>query len=315
MNDPRIDRIAIIGLGLIGSSLALALRARNLAGEIVGHARSESTRSIALQRGFCDAVHAGVEETVEGAGLVVLATPVGAFVDLLTRAAPHLAPGAVVTDVAGVKGAVVRDLLPLIPEGRVLVPGHPIAGTEQSGPESGFVELFEDRWCVLTPQADTPKEALALVTSIWEGVGSRVEIMTPEHHDRVLAVTSHLPHAIAYTMVGIADDLASVTQGEVVQYSASGFRDFTRIAASDPVMWRDIFLANRDAVLEGLSRFTEELLALQRAIRWGYGDELEQKLRRGRDIRRGIVESGQDAEGSALYLSRRGLSDGDTGDG
>ena len=223
MNDPRIDRIAIIGLGLIGSSLALALRARNLAGEIVGHARSESTRSIALQRGFCDAVHAGVEETVEGAGLVVLATPVGAFVDLLTRAAPHLAPGAVVTDVAGVKGAVVRDLLPLIPEGRVLVPGHPIAGTEQSGPESGFVELFEDRWCVLTPQADTPKEALALVTSIWEGVGSRVEIMTPEHHDRVLAVTSHLPHAIAYTMVGIADDLASVTQGRWCSIRPAGF--------------------------------------------------------------------------------------------
>lgn len=307
-------RVAILGLGLIGSSLGHALRARGLAEEITGHARTGRTRTVALELGICDSVHADPADAVRDAELVVLATPVGAFAPLTERIAPVLAPGTVLTDVGGVKGAVVEALRPLLPEDCELVPGHPIAGTEQSGPESGFAQLFEDRWCILTPLPESGAEAIARVQSMWEGVGSRVAFMTPGHHDRVLAVTSHLPHAIAYTMVGVADDLATVTEGEVVQYSASGFRDFTRIAASDPVMWRDVFLANREAILESLGRFAEELLSLQRAIRWGDGETLEQYFRRGQNIRRSIVDTGQDTEGSAFFLSRTRRHDAEAAD-
>lgn len=287
-------RMAVIGLGLIGSSVCWAAKRSGAAAEIIGHARSRETREAALSLGFVDAVAATPEEAVEGADLVVLCTPVGANAAVMARIGPALATGALVTDAGSVKAAVVAAVAPHMPDHAVFVPAHPISGTENSGPEAGFATLFDGRWCIVTPTPDTPAEATARVAAFWRALGSQVEEMTPERHDRVLAATSHLPHLIAYTIVGTADDLEEVTQSEVIKFSAGGFRDFTRIAASDPTMWRDVFLTNKPAVLELLGRFTEDLIALQRAIRWGQGETLFTQFERTRAIRRDIVETGQD---------------------
>ncbi len=287
-------RVALIGLGLIASSMALAMRAGGLAGEITGHAKSAETRDVALEIGLCDRVFATAAEAVEGADLVVLAVPVGAMGALAREIGPHLAPGATVTDVGSVKQAVIDAVAPHLPPGVAFVPGHPLAGTEYSGPRSGFATLFRNRWCLLTPTESSPPDAVARLRALWEAMGSNVDEMDAAHHDLVLAVVSHTPHLIAYTMVGVADHLAQVSNSEVIKYSASGFRDFTRIAASDPTMWRDVFLTNRDATLDVLGRFTEELFALQRAIRLGDGDHLHAYFTRTRAIRRGIIEAGQD---------------------
>lgn len=290
------ERVALIGLGLIASSMAHAMRRDGTAGEIVGFARSAETRATALEIGFVDRVTDTAAEAVKDADLVVLAVPVGAMGAVAAEIGPYLAPGATVTDVGSVKRAIVADVGPHVPEGVHFIPGHPLAGTEHSGPRSGFAELFENRWHILLPGPDTNPEALARLRTLWESFGAFVEEMDPDHHDLVLAVTSHTPHLIAYTMVGVADDLRRVTDSEVIKFSAAGFRDFTRIAASDPVMWRDVFLANKDATLEILGRFTEELFALQRAIRTGDGAHLEAYFTRTRAIRRGIVEAGQDTD-------------------
>ncbi|NNF24088.1 MAG: prephenate/arogenate dehydrogenase family protein [Rhodobacteraceae bacterium] len=290
------DRVALIGLGLIASSMAHAMRKHGLAGEIVGTARSAETREIARQIGFCDRVVDSVEEAVKDADLVVLATPISAMAGIANQMKAHLMPGATVTDVGSVKRAVVDAIGPRLPDGVHFIPGHPLAGTEHSGPRSGFAELFEGRWCILLPDGTTDIAATERLRSLWEAMGSNVDLMEPDHHDLVLAVTSHAPHLIAYTMVGVADDLRRVTDSEVIKYSATGFRDFTRIAASDPTMWRDVFLSNKDATLEILGRFTEELFALQRAIRTGDGDHLHAYFTKTRAIRRGIIEAGQDTD-------------------
>ncbi len=289
-------RVALIGLGLIAASMALAMRRAGLAGHIAGTARTAETRAAAQELGLCDSVVETAAEAVAGADLVVLAVPVGAMAALAEEIAPHLAPGATVTDVGSVKQAVIAAVGPHIPPGVQFVPGHPIAGTEQSGPRAGFAELFRNRWCILTPLPDTEASAVSRLRALWEGMGATVDEMDAAHHDLVLAVTSHAPHLIAYTMVGVADDLRRVTDSEIIKYSAAGFRDFTRIAASDPTMWRDVFLTNRDATLEILGRFTEELFALQRAIRTGDGEMLHAYFTRTRAIRRGIVEAGQDTD-------------------
>ena len=269
------------------------LRRDGLAGEIVACARSAATRDKALELGIADRATDDAAAAVAGADLVVLATPLSAYAAIAATIAPALRQGAIVTDVGSVKQVVIRDVLPQLPPGVHLVPGHPVAGTEHSGPESGFAELFVDRWCILTPPPATDPAAVAMITALWEKAGMRVVVMEPEHHDKVLAVTSHLPHLIAYTIVGTATDLEETLKSEVIKFSASGFRDFTRIAASDPVMWRDIFLNNREAVLEILQRFSEDLSALQRAIRWGEGDKLEELFTRTRAIRRSIIEARQ----------------------
>lgn len=287
-------RVALIGIGLIGSSLAHVIRKKKLAGEITGYARSEATRAKALELGLVDRIYPTAAEAVAGADLVILCSPVGTYGALAQEIAPVLKPGAIVTDVGSVKGAVVKDVLPHVPAGVHFIPGHPIAGTEQSGPEAGFPELFINRWCILTPLPDADKAAVERLATFWRECGSNVEIMTPEHHDLVLAITSHLPHLIAYNIVSTAADLEEVTSSEVIKYSAGGFRDFTRIAASDPTMWRDVFLNNKDAVLEMLGRFSEDLSALQRAIRWGDGDTLFNIFTRSRQIRRSIIAAGQD---------------------
>lgn len=287
-------RVALIGLGLIASSMALAIRARGLAEEVSGHDRDPAVREAARRLDLC-AVADTPGEAARGADLVVLAVPVGSMAAAAEAVAPHLERGAVLTDVGSVKGAVVEAVAPHVPRGVVFVPGHPLAGTERSGPEAGLPGLFEGRWCVLIPPPGG-EQATARLAALWEGMGASVTTMDADHHDLVLAVTSHAPHLIAYTMVGVADDLRRVTDSEVIRYSAAGFRDFTRIAASDPTMWRDVFLANRDATLEILGRFTEELFALQRAIRTGDGAMLHDYFTRTRAIRRGIVEAGQDTE-------------------
>ena len=287
------ERVALIGIGLIGSSLAHVLRRRGLAGHIAGHARSRRTRDKAVELGLVDSIHDDAAGAVRGADLVIICVPVGAYAEVAAAIAPALARGAIVSDVGSVKQAVVRDVGPYLPDGVHFVPGHPVAGTEHSGPESGFAELFVDRWCILTPPPGTDPAAVEKLSLLWRRCGSQVEIMEPAHHDAVLAITSHLPHLIAYTIVGTATDLEGTTQKEVIKFSAGGFRDFTRIAASDPVMWRDVFLNNREAVLEMLGRFTEDLTALQRAIRWGEGDKLEALFTRTRAIRRGIIDAKQ----------------------
>lgn len=288
------QRVALIGLGLIASSMAHAMRAHGLAAEIVGHAKSAETRATALEIGLCDRVYATAAEAVAGADLVVLAVPVGAMEALAAEIAPHLMPGATVTDVGSVKQAVVAAVAPHLPAGVQFIPGHPMAGTEYSGPRSGFATLFVNRWWLLTPAPEVDPAAVARLTALLVGMGAKVNEMTPDHHDQVVAVVSHAPHLIAYTMVGVADHLAQVSNSEVIEYSASGFRDFTRIAASDPTMWRDVFLTNKDAVLDILGRFAEELFVLQRAIRMGDGDHLFAYFTRTRAIRRGIIEAGQD---------------------
>jgi cyclohexadieny/prephenate dehydrogenase len=288
------DRVALIGLGLIASSMGHAMKASGLAGEIVGFAKTEATRAAALELGFVDRVAATAAEAVAGADLVVLAVPVGAMAELAAEIGPHLAPGATVTDVGSVKQAVIEAVAPHLPAGVHFVPSHPLAGTEHSGPRSGFATLFRNRWWLLTPAEGTDRGAVERLAGLYRAFGAFVEEMDAAHHDLVLAVTSHTPHLIAYTMVGVADDLARVTESEVVKFSAAGFRDFTRIAASDPTMWRDVFLTNREATLEILGRFTEELFALQRAIRLGDGAHLFDYFTRTRAIRRGIIEAGQD---------------------
>ncbi len=288
------DRVALIGLGLIASSMFWAMKRSGLAGEIVGYARSAETRDTARRIGLCDHVYDNMNEAVKDADLVVLCVPVGVMGSVAAEISGSLKAGATVSDVGSVKQDVIRTVGPHLPDNVHFVPAHPLAGTEHSGPESGFAELFDNRWCLLVPPEGTSPEAVAKLRQLWEGMGSNVEEMDAEHHDLVLAVTSHAPHLIAYTMVGVADDLGRVTDGEVIKYSAAGFRDFTRIAASDPTMWRDVFLTNKEATLEILGRFTEELFALQRAIRTGDGDHLFDYFTRTRAVRRGIIEAGQD---------------------
>src|SRR5882762_9322640 len=294
--EPIFKKIALIGVGLIGSSIAHAARRAGLAGHIAAYVPRAETRAKAATVGFADSLHAEIKSAVEGADLVVLATPIGAYAALAPLIVPHLEKDAILTDVGSVKTVVVRDVGPHVPDGVHFIPGHPVAGTEQSGPEAGFAELFDGRWCILTPPPGTDAAAVDKLAAFWRGCGSDVEIMDPKHHDLVLAITSHVPHLIAYNIVGTAADLETVTQSEVIKYSASGFRDFTRIAASDPTMWRDVFLNNREAVLEILGRFNEDLAALQRAVRWGDGDALFNLFTRTRAIRRSIIEAGQDTE-------------------
>ena len=303
------QKVALIGLGLIASSMAHAMRAKGLAATISGHAKSAETRAIAAEIGLCDEVCATAAEAVRGADLVVLAVPVGVMGAIAAEIGPHLAPGATVTDVGSVKQAVIDAVAPHIPEGVHFIPGHPIAGTEHSGPRSGFATLFRNRWWLLTPVPGTDPEATLRLRQLCEAMGAKVDEMDAPHHDLVLAVTSHTPHLIAYTMVGVADDLQRVTDSEVIQYSAAGFRDLTRIAASDPTMWRDVFLTNKEATLDILGRFTEELFALQRAIRLGDGAHLHAYFTRTRAIRRGIIEAGQDT--SAPDFGRSGGTSGE----
>ena len=293
MSRQLFERVALIGIGLIGSSLARALRRDSPGTRLVACARRTETLAAVRRLEIADDTTHDPAKAVEGADLVVVATPLSAYAEIGERIAPALKEGAIVTDVGSVKQAVIRDLGPHIPRGVHFVPGHPVAGTEHSGPESGFAELFRDRWCILTPLSETIPEAAARVGRMWEDCGMRVVTMSADHHDKVLAMTSHLPHLIAYTIVGTATSLEESLKSEVIEFSASGFRDFTRIAASDPVMWRDIFLNNREAVLEIVQRFTEDLTALQRAIRWGEGDKLQELFTRTRAIRRSIIEAKQ----------------------
>lgn len=291
---PMFQRIALIGIGLIGSSISHAARRAGLAGTIVGCSPRSETREKAEKLGLVSASYEHASDAVRDADLVLLCSPVGTYAAIAEAIGPHLKAGTIVSDVGSVKASVVRDVSPHIPQSVHFIAGHPIAGTEQSGPEAGFAELFEGRWCILTPEADSDRLALAKLESFWRKLGSQVEIMTPEHHDLVLAITSHVPHLIAYNIVNTAAHLERVTDSEVIKFSAGGFRDFTRIASSDPIMWRDVFLNNRDAVLEMLGRFSEDLVTLQRAIRFGDGETLERMFAESRDIRRGIIQAGQD---------------------
>jgi cyclohexadieny/prephenate dehydrogenase len=288
-------RVTIIGLGLIGSSIARAIRADMPTVRVTGHDGDADVRARSVALGFCHDVADTAGASVVDADLVILCVPVGAMGAVAADIANDLPPDAVITDVGGSKASVINALREALPHA-IIVPGHPVAGTEHSGPESGFATLFKGRWCILTPPEDAPDQAVFRVKTFWEAIGANVEIMDAKHHDLVLAVTSHVPHLIAYTIVGTASDLEEVTRGEVIKYSAGGFRDFTRIAASDPTMWRDVFLNNREAVLEILQRLTEDLTALQRAIRWGDGDALFELFSRTRAIRRSIIEQGQDDE-------------------
>ncbi|MCR9214125.1 MAG: prephenate/arogenate dehydrogenase family protein [Proteobacteria bacterium] len=294
MTEIKFKRLALIGIGLIGSSIARSARQNDLAEEIVCAARTADTRRVALELRIVDQAYEDPVEAVEGADLVIFCTPIGTYEALAQTIAGHLAEGAIVTDVGSVKSAVVKAVQPHLPAHVHFIPGHPIAGTEKSGPAAGFAELFIGKWCILTPTPDTDEQALARLTALWTAMGSDIETMDPDHHDLVLAITSHIPHLIAYNIVGTADDLEEVTKSEVIKYSAGGFRDFTRIAASDPTMWRDVFLHNKEAVLEMLGRFTEDLTALQRAIRREDGEALFDIFTRTRAIRRQIIDAGQE---------------------
>ena len=296
MSEPLFENITLIGIGLIGSSLARVIGAKRLAGHLTIASRSEATLEAARALDLGDTYCLSNAEAVANADLVIVSVPVGASEQVAREIGPHLKPGAIVTDVGSTKASVVRQMQPHMPDNVHFIAGHPIAGTEQSGPESGFKELFEGRWCILTPTEGVDAGAIARLTGFWEACGSTVEQMDPEHHDLVLAIVSHLPHIIAYNIVGTADDLEAVTKSEVIKYSASGFRDFTRLAASDPTMWRDVCLHNKDAILEMLARFSEDLSSLQRAVRWGDGDKLFELFTRTRGIRRSIVEAGQDTD-------------------
>lgn len=290
MAEPLFRRLALIGVGLIGSSIARVARARgDIAAEIVATARTEATRSTVLRLGLADRVYADAAATVQGADCVILCTPLGTYADIAAAIAPHLARGAILTDVGSTKQSVIRDVGPLVPEGVHFVPAHPVAGTEHSGPEAGFAELFEGRYCILTPPPGTDEGAVERVAELWRRAGSMVERMEPGHHDRVMAIVSHLPHLIAFTICGTADDLQGQSMQDVLRFAASGFRDFTRIAASDPVMWRDVFLNNREALLEMTQRFTEDMTAMARAVRWGDAEYIVDKIERGRRIRRSLI--------------------------
>ncbi len=291
---PLFDRVALIGVGLIGASLGLVMKREGLAGHVVGCARSQATLDKALELGIVDEAGSDPAAAVKDADLVMLCTPVGAFAATAAAMADHLKPGVIVSDVGSVKQAVIDDLSPLLPKGVHLIPGHPIAGTEHSGPEAGFADLFKGRWCILTPPKGADAAAVEKLNLLWTRAGMEVEIMDAEHHDVVLAVTSHLPHLIAYTIVGTAFDLEESIMPEVFKFAAGGFRDFTRIAASDPVMWRDIFLKNSDAVLDVLACFTDDLDALKHAIRQGDGKTLEDLFTRTHAIRKGVIEAHQD---------------------
>jgi cyclohexadieny/prephenate dehydrogenase len=293
---PPFGRLALIGIGLIGSSIAQAARRRGLARHIAVQSRRAETVAIAKEMGLGDSYATDPATAAEEADLVIVAVPVGASGAMAEAIAPALKPGAIVSDVGSVKGSVICQMQPVLPAHAHFVPAHPIAGTEHSGPRAGFPELFENRWCIITPIEGTDPAAIETVAAFWRQLGSQVETMDAEHHDLVLAITSHVPHLIAYNIVGTAADLEEVTQQEVMKYAAAGFRDFTRIAASDPVMWRDVFLHNKQSVLEMLGRFAEDLTALQRAIRWGDGDALLELFTRTRAIRRGIIEYGQDVD-------------------
>lgn len=286
-------RVALIGLGLIASSISHGIRRAGLPTVVTGYARTEATRDEARRLGLGE-IHDTAAGAARDADLVILCVPVGAMAAVMAEIAPVLKPGATLSDVGSVKGSVIAAVGPLVPEGVHFVPGHPLAGTEHSGPSAGFAALYDNRWIILTPPAGSDPNAVAELEGFWNALGANVEVMDAEHHDLVLAVTSHVPHLIAYTMVGVADDLSRVTESEVIKYSAAGFRDFTRIAASDPTMWRDVFLNNKEATLDILGRFTEELFALQRAIRLGDGAHLHAYFTRTRAIRRGIIDAGQD---------------------
>ncbi len=295
-SEPIFERIALIGIGLIGSSIALAARQRGLVKEIAISTRSAQTLRRAEELGLGDDYSLDAAIAVENADLVILCAPVGANEAIAKWIAPALKTGAVLTDVGSTKTSVVEQVGPHLPKGVHFIPGHPVAGTEHSGPDAGFATLFDDRWCILTPGPDVDPAAVERLRAFWQGCGSNVDTMDPKHHDMVLAIVSHLPHLIAYNIVGTADDLEAVTKSEVIKYSASGFRDFTRLAASDPTMWRDVCLHNKDAILEMLARFSEDLSALQRAIRWGDGDRLFELFTRTRGIRRSIIEAGQETD-------------------
>ncbi len=286
---PLFDVVAIIGIGLIGSSIARAIKKYGLADKVYGYAKTDSTRNTAKKLGYMDEIYDNALETVKDADLTILCTPVGANLSIIMQIGEHLKSGSILTDVGSVKGSVIRDILPHISEDITFIPGHPIAGTEFSGPESGFAELFQKKWCVLTPLDNCIEAKLNLLINFWQSCGMLVDVMSAEHHDLVLAITSHVPHLIAYNIVGTAADLEKVTRSEVTKYAAGGFRDFTRIASSDPIMWRDIFLNNKDAVLEMLGRFVEDLTALQKAIRWSDGDKLEELFVKTREIRKSII--------------------------
>jgi cyclohexadieny/prephenate dehydrogenase len=292
---PLFSRLALIGVGLIGSSIARAARVQGAVRSIVATARSPATRKRVAELGIADQVVETNAAAVEGADLVIVCIPVGACGAVAKEIGPHLAPGSIVSDVGSVKGAIVRDMAPHLPKGVHFVPAHPVAGTEYSGPDAGFAELFVNRWCILTPPDGTDPAATGKLAALWRLFGANVETMSADHHDLVLAITSHLPHLIAYTIVGTADEMQNVTRSEVLKFSAGGFRDFTRIAASDPTMWRDVFLNNKEAVLEMLGTFNEDLSKLTRAIRRNDGEALFEHFTRTRAIRRGIVEIGQDS--------------------
>jgi len=306
---PLFNRLALIGVGLIGSSIARAARAQGTVREIVATARSPATRRRVAELGLADQVVESNGAAAAGADLVIACVPVGVCGEVAKQIAPHLKAGAIVSDVGSVKAAIVHDMAPHLPAGVHFVPAHPVAGTEHSGPDAGFAELFVGRWCILTPPEGADTAAVDKLAAFWRMLGANVEVMAPEHHDLVLAITSHLPHLIAYTIVGTADELAEVTRSEVLKFSAGGFRDFTRIAASDPTMWRDVFLANKDAVLEMLGTFNEDLAQLTRAIRRGDGEALFEHFKRTRAIRRGIVEIGQDSPAPDFGRAHPGLPD------
>ncbi len=307
----KFERVALIGLGLIGSSISLAAQRAGLAKTIVGTARTEKTLATAKRLGLINDGFTDVRDAVQGADLIILCVPVGMCGTIAEQMSDALEPGAIVTDVGSVKGAIVQSVLPHLPDGVHFVPGHPIAGTEQSGPEAGFAELFDGRWCILTPNEKTDRGAVERLTGFWQALGSDVEEMTAQHHDLVLAITSHVPHLIAYNIVNTAAHLGRVTNSEVIKFSAGGFRDFTRIAASDPVMWRDVFLNNKEAVLDMLGRYSEDLSELQRAIRFGDGDKLEALFAESRSLRRGIIEAGQDTAEPDFGRTHAGPTDGD----
>ncbi|WP_377297434.1 prephenate/arogenate dehydrogenase family protein [Rhizobium sp. SGZ-381] len=290
------DRITLIGIGLIGSSIARDIKELGLAGELVISTRSEATLQRAEELGLGDRYVTSAAEAVKDADLIIVSVPVGSSGTVAEQIAPNLKAGAILTDVGSTKASVIAQMAPHVPEGVHFIPGHPLAGTEKSGPDAGFAGLFKGRWCIFTPLPDTDPVALGRLRGFWDALGSRIDEMDPQHHDKVLAIVSHLPHIIAYNIVGTADDLETVTESEVIKYSASGFRDFTRLAASDPTMWRDVCLHNKDAILEMLARFSEDLASLQRAIRWGEGDKLFELFSRTRTIRRSIVEAGQDVD-------------------
>ncbi len=296
MADPLFERVALVGIGLIGSSLARVIRREGLAGTIAISTRSRPTLDRAQEIGLGDSYHIDPAAAVADADLVIVSVPVGSSGEVARAIAPALKPGAIVTDVGSTKASVIAQMAPELPQGVHFIPGHPLAGTEKSGPDAGFASLFENRWCILTPLPDTDPAAMERLAEFWRRCGSNIDTMDPSHHDMVLAIVSHLPHIIAYNIVGTADDLETVTKSEVIKYSASGFRDFTRLAASDPTMWRDVCLHNRDAILEMLARFSEDLASLQRAVRWGDGDKLFDLFTRTRAIRRSIIEAGQEVD-------------------